>query len=101
MDKQCNDKQRRNIAMAGYGVVLNGKAMINFMKEVETMCSECGRTPCASRCPNATEQTATGLYCESCGEEFGIDDMAYEDGSDLYCIDCAKMSFLVNVRDKL
>ncbi|MEG0877994.1 MAG: hypothetical protein RSF00_04880 [Oscillospiraceae bacterium] len=37
MDKQCNDKQRRNIAVAGYGVVLNGKAMINFMKEVETM----------------------------------------------------------------
>lgn len=49
------------------------------------MCEICGRTKCASGCPNNDE----AAVCENCGKTIYRGEYVYEVNGDAYCEECA------------
>lgn len=50
------------------------------------MCEICHQTPCASRCPNASNEPV--VFCTECGEPLYAGENAFILNEDVYCEDC-------------
>ena len=61
------------------------------MERIENQCVGCPKEMgcLGSACPNRNVRV---IYCDSCGEEIGMDDVYEVDGQDL-CEDCLKDMF--------